>query len=54
MIGVLSLVLGCVLLGCTLLPSSPVAPATHNAIAGLLLIGIGLLLRRVAARARVI
>jgi SSS family solute:Na+ symporter len=50
LIGTISLVLGGVLLLCTLLPGSPVAPASHNAVAGGLLILIGLGLRRVAGR----
>lgn len=50
LIGTISLVLGGVLLACTALPGSPVAPATHNLAAGLLLILIGLGLRRTAAR----
>jgi Na+/proline symporter len=50
-IGTISLVLGGVLIACTALPASARAPATHNLIAGLLLVGIGLALRRVAARA---
>jgi Na+/proline symporter len=50
-IGTTALVLGAVLVLCTALPGSPVAPATHNLIAGILLLLIGLGLRRVAARA---
>jgi Na+/proline symporter len=50
-IGTISLVLGGVLVVCTLLPGSAVAPATHNLLAGLLLALIGLGLRRLAARA---
>ena len=53
MIGTLSLVLGGVLMLCTFLPSTPVAPSTHNLLAGLLLAVIGFGLRRVAARAKV-
>ncbi|PTY08414.1 hypothetical protein DB347_02190 [Opitutaceae bacterium EW11] len=52
LIGALSLLLGGVLIACTALPSTPQAPSTHNLVAGLLLIGLGLLLRRVAGKAR--
>lgn len=51
MIGTVSLILGGVLLACTFLPGTVVAPARHNLVAGLLLCTIGLALRRVAARA---
>lgn len=51
MIGLLAMLLGVVLLGCAFVPSSLVAPARLNLIAGALLLLIGLLLRRVAARA---
>ncbi len=51
-IGSIALVLGVVLLGCTFLPSTALAPATHNLTAGLLLCAIGFGLRRIAARAR--
>jgi len=51
-IGTLSLVLGGVLVLCTALPGSVVAPASHNLVAGLLLLLIGLGLRRISARAR--
>jgi SSS family solute:Na+ symporter len=54
LIGSISLVLGGVLLACTALPSSPLAPSTHNLLAGLLLILIGIALRRVAAKAKVV
>jgi len=50
-IGTISLVLGGVLIICTALPSSPVAPSTHNLWAGAILLLIGFALRRVAARA---
>jgi solute:Na+ symporter, SSS family len=50
-IGSVSLILGVVLVACTVLPGSPVAPATHNLIAGVLLLGIGFGLRRYAKRA---
>jgi hypothetical protein len=43
-----------VLMACTALPSSPVAPSTHNLIAGVLLAFIGLGLRRVAAKAKTV
>ena len=52
LIGSMSLVLGVVLMACTFLPSTLLAPATHNLVAGLLLCAIGLGLRRLAARAR--
>ena len=51
-IGTIALVLGSVLVLCTALPGSPVAPATHNLVAGILLLLVGLGLRRVAARAK--
>lgn len=51
-IGTIALVLGAVLMLCTVLPGSAVAPATHNLLAGLLLAAIGLGLRRLAAKAR--
>jgi Na+/proline symporter len=50
-IGTMTLVLGAVLSLCTFLPGSALAPASRNLIAGLLLIAIGLALRKVAARA---
>ena len=50
-IGTTALVLGAVLVACTALPGSPLAPASHNLVAGALLVAIGLALRRVAARA---
>jgi hypothetical protein len=52
-IGTIALILGGVLIVCTALPGSAIAPATHNLIAGLLLAAIGLGLRRLAKRARV-
>ena len=52
-IGTMTLVLGVVLSLCTFLPGSALAPASRNLIAGLLLIAIGLALRKVAARAHV-
>jgi solute:Na+ symporter, SSS family len=51
LIGTISIILGLVLVGCTALPSTPLAPATHNLIAGGLLLAIGYGLRRLAARA---
>jgi len=51
-IGTISLILGGVLVVCTLLPGSAVAPATHNLLAGVLLALIGLGLRRLAAKAQ--
>lgn len=50
-IGAISILLGLVLVACTALPGSTVAPATHNLIGGIVLILLGLLLRRVGARA---
>lgn len=50
-IGTTALVLGGVLVACAALPGSPLAPASHNLVAGCLLGAIGLALRRVAARA---
>lgn len=50
-IGAISIVLGAVLVACSAIPSTPVAPATHNLTGGVLLVVIGILLRRVAARA---
>lgn len=50
-IGAISIVLGAVLIACTALPASRLAPAHYNLIAGLLLVAIGFLLRRVAAGA---
>jgi SSS family solute:Na+ symporter len=47
-IGNLSLVLGVVLIGCTFLPSTPEAPGSINLISGVLLIGVGFGLRRLA------
>jgi len=47
-IGNLSLVLGALLIVCTLLPASPTAPASINLIGGLLLFAIGFGLRRLA------
>lgn len=51
-IGTLSLVLGVVLMLCTLLPGSVLAPARHNLVAGGLLLLIGLGLRRLASGSR--
>ena len=51
-IGNLSLVLGAVLLACTFLPASAQAPAGINLIAGLMLIGIGFGLRKLATLRR--
>lgn len=50
-IGNISILLGLVLVVCTALPASPLAPATHNLIAGIILFVIGLSLRRLPARA---
>ncbi len=50
-IGAISILLGLVLVACMALPGSVVAPATHNLTAGIILILLGALLRRVAARA---
>lgn len=50
-IGAIAIVLGVVLVGCVVLPSSHLAPSRYNVIAGLLLILIGFLLRRVASNA---
>jgi len=44
MLGSVCLVLGAVLTACLALPSSPVAPSTVNLAAGILLIGLGLVL----------
>jgi SSS family solute:Na+ symporter len=52
LIGTISIVLGVVLAACMALPSSPLAPATHNLVAGVILILIGVGLRRVASRAK--
>lgn len=52
LIGSMSLILGVVLVACTALPGSPLAPSTHNLIAGALLLAIGFGLRRLAARSR--
>jgi hypothetical protein len=51
-IGNLSLVLGAVLLACTFLPATAQAPASINLIAGLMLIGIGFGLRKLATIGR--
>ncbi|PTX94485.1 hypothetical protein [Opitutus sp. ER46] len=51
-IGTISIILGVVLIACTWLPASPTAPGYYNAIAGSLLILLGFLLRRVAARSQ--
>jgi len=47
-IGSISILLGLVLIACTALPSTPLAPSTHNLLAGVLLILLGFGLRRVA------
>ena len=47
-IGNLSIIIGLVLLACWFVPSTRVAPASINVLAGAILIGIGLGLRRVA------
>lgn len=47
-IGNLSLLIGAVLMACTFLPSTAQAPATINLIGGLLLVGIGFGLRKLA------
>lgn len=51
LIGVVCLILGGVLVACTFLPSTPVAPGRINLIAGAILILLGLGLRRLASRA---
>lgn len=51
-IGVTSLVLGVVLIACALLPSSDLAPARHNLVAGALLVALGFGLRRLASSRR--
>ncbi len=51
-IGVISIVLGVVLVACTLLPSTELAPARYNLIAGILLIALGMALRRLASSKR--
>src|SRR5262249_20125141 len=51
LIGSVSLLLGVVLLACGFLPSLPTAPASINVVAGVLLLALGVLLRRVANRA---
>ena len=50
-IGSVSLLLGTVLLFCWFIPSLPTAPGSINVVAGVMLLGLGLLLRRVATRA---
>ncbi len=50
-IGSVSLLLGVVLLGCWFIPAAPNAPGSINVVAGLLLLALGALLRRVAKRA---
>ncbi|MEO6875199.1 MAG: hypothetical protein ABI222_10305 [Opitutaceae bacterium] len=52
-IGSVSLLLGVVLLLCWFIPSLPTAPASINVVAGLMLLALGALLRRVA-RPRVV
>ena len=49
-IGNLSLLLGLVLLACWFVPSRPIAPSSINVIGGLILLGIGFVLRWVARR----
>lgn len=51
LIGGVCLILGTVLVACTFLPSTPVAPATINLIAGVILIVLGFGLRRMANKA---
>jgi hypothetical protein len=48
LLGTIAIVLGAVLLACTLLPSSPLAPPVINAVAGAALIGVGYILRHIA------
>lgn len=48
LLGTIAIVLGLVLVGCTLLPSSPLAPPVINAIAGVVLIVVGLVLKYIA------
>lgn len=48
-IGNLSIVIGAVLMACVFLPSTAEAPATINLIGGLILVGIGFGLRKLAA-----
>src|SRR5690606_25631333 len=50
LIGHICLLLGAVLALCTFLPGSAVAPSTINLVAGILLITLGLALRRFATR----
>ncbi|MEI7552994.1 MAG: hypothetical protein WCL24_11750 [Verrucomicrobiota bacterium] len=49
-IGNLSILLGLVLLACWFVPSRPIAPSSINVIGGLILLGIGFVLRWVARR----
>ena len=51
LIGGVCLILGTVLVACTFLPSTPVAPASINLIAGTILIALGFGLRRMANKA---
>ncbi|HVU35643.1 MAG TPA: hypothetical protein VHE61_19545 [Opitutaceae bacterium] len=50
-IGLVAIVLGIVLIACTALPSSHLAPTSYNLVAGLILVPTGLLLHQVARRA---
>ncbi|MBS0664259.1 MAG: hypothetical protein JSR48_13415 [Verrucomicrobia bacterium] len=47
-IGNLSVIIGVVLLACWFVPSTPIAPASVNVVGGLIMVTIGLILRRVA------
>jgi hypothetical protein len=49
-IGNISILLGLVLVACTALPASLLAPARHNFVAGVILIVIGFSLRRLPAK----
>ena len=53
-IGSVSLLLGVVLLACWFIPSSRTAPGSINVVAGVLLLALGALLRRVAKREPVV
>lgn len=52
-IGSVSILLGVVLLACWFIPAVPTAPASINVVAGVLLLALGLWLRRVTKRAPV-
>jgi hypothetical protein len=52
-IGSVSILLGVVLLACWFIPAGPSAPASINVVAGILLLALGVWLRRVAKRAAV-